>query len=271
MSMAAIPAIFDQPGASFVLLPSGIKFPPQEKEWQKKGHSFQEAQAHKGNAGIMAGNGYIGLDQDDPAAFTGLELPISTKWETRPGRYGLWFKASDGVAAALAGIGKKPDQAQLKLHKDGLPVGEVKLERTYQVIPPSWKKLEDGTRADYKILDSSPPAEISLAKLLADLQGIGITFSKLEQNAAKLESNAREARQKSRESDEARTRKYAEAALRDEALAVAGSPTGSRNEQLNRSAFSLGQFVSAGVLSEAEVIRELARAAINAGLERDER
>lgn len=271
MSMAAIPAIFDQPGASFVLLPSGIKFPPQEKEWQKKGHSFQEAQAHKGNAGIMAGNGFIGLDQDDPSAFTGLELPISTKWETRPGRYGLWFKVSDNITEALAGIGKKADQAQLKLHKDGLPVGEVKLERTYQVIPPSWKILEDGSRADYKLLDSSPPAEISLSKLLADLQAIGISFSsKLASNAARLEQKGREARKKRAETDEARTRKYAEAALRDEALAVAGSPTGSRNEQLNRSAFSLGQFVSAGVLSEAEVIRELSRAAINSGLERDE-
>ena len=161
--------IFNQPGASFVLLPSGIKFPPLEKEWQKKGHSFQEAQGHKGNLGIMAGSGYIGLDQDDPAAFTGLELPASTKWETRPGRYGLWFKASDSVPAALEGIGKKADQAQLKLHKDGLPVGEVKLERTYQVIPPSWKMLEDGSRADYKLLDDSPPVEISLDQLLSDL------------------------------------------------------------------------------------------------------
>ena len=63
---------------------------------------------------------------------------------------------------------------------------------------------------------------------------------------------------------------YKRQALRDEALAVASSPTGSRNEQLNRSAFSLGQFVSAGVLSEVEVSRELSRAAMNAGLEPDE-
>ena len=134
--MADIPEVFNQPGAAFVLLPDGIKFPPIEKEWQRKGHSFQEAAAHKGNVGIMAGNGYLGLDQDDPSAFEGLELPIACTWETRPGRLGLWFKASDEIPEALAGIGKKADQAQLKLFKNGKPCGEVKLERTYQVIPP---------------------------------------------------------------------------------------------------------------------------------------
>jgi tetratricopeptide (TPR) repeat protein len=60
-----------------------------EKEWQKKGHTFAEARAHKGNAGIMAGNGFIGLDKDDPTAFDGLELPPTTLWETRPGRVAL--------------------------------------------------------------------------------------------------------------------------------------------------------------------------------------
>ena len=61
--MVEIPSAFNQPGAAFVLLPDGIKFPPIEKGWQEKGHSFQEAAAHKGNVGILAGNGFIGLDQ----------------------------------------------------------------------------------------------------------------------------------------------------------------------------------------------------------------
>ena len=57
--------------------------------------------------------------------------------------------------------------------------------------------LGTGVRVDYRLLDSSPPAEISLAKLLADLQAIGITFTtKLEQNASRLEKMASEARQK---------------------------------------------------------------------------
>lgn len=263
--------VFDQRGAAFVLIREGQKFPPIEAEWQRKSHSFQEAAAHNGTVGIMAGNGFIGLDKDDPTAFEGLELPKTTLWETRPGRYGLWLKCSDNVAEALAIIGKKADQAQLKLFKDGKPVGEVKLERTYQVIPPSWKILEDGQRADYKLLDSSPPASISLAKLLADLQALGIAFSsKLASNAAKLEDIGKKARQKHAESDEARTRRYALAALRAEVLSLAGTPAGNRNEQLNRSAFAMGQFVAAKVLSEDEVLSELVKAAENTGLELEE-
>jgi hypothetical protein len=274
--LAEIPEVFNQPGAGFVYLLDGVKYPPIEREWQKKPHTFAEAAAHKGNVGVLPGNGYIGLDKDDPAAFDGLELPPTTLWETRPGRLGLWLCNSDNVAESLAAIGKKADQAQLKLFKDGKAVGEVKLERTYQVIPPSWKKLEDGTRADYKMLESIPPATISLAKLLADLQAIGITFekkqkaSRLEANAAKLESIDKKANQKRIESDEARTRRYAVAALRDEVLILASTPEGSRNEQLNRSAFVMGQFVAAKVLSVDEVISELSKAAENTGLELEE-
>jgi hypothetical protein len=215
----------------------------------------------------MAGNGFIGLDKDDPSAFDGLELPSSTTWETRPGRFGVWFKAVD-VAGALESIGKKPDQAQLKLFKNGKPCGEVKLQRTYQVIPNSWKALEDETRADYKLLSPEPPTEVSLVKLLADLQALGITFSsKLEANAAKLEEMGKKARQSHAVSDEARTRRYALAALRDEVLTLAGTPGGNRNHQLNQSAFALGQFVAAKVLSEDEVISELSRGAANTGLD----
>jgi len=272
--MAEIPEVFNQPGAAFVLLREGEKFPPIETGWQNKTHNFQEATEHAargGNVGILAGNGFVGLDEDDPTAFEGLELPKTTLWETRPGRCGMWLKASDNVAEALNTIGKKPDQSQLKLFKDGKPCGEIKLQRTYQVIPNSWKTLEDGTRVDYKLLDSSPPATISLTKLLADLQSIGVAFSsKLEQNAARLENACQEARKKRAESDESRTRRYAEAALRDEVLDVAGSSTGNRNERLNRAAFALGQLVAVGVLSEAEVTRELSRAAMSAGLELEE-
>jgi len=275
--MAEVPKVFDQPGAGFVLLPRGIKFPPIEDGWQKpeKAHSFQEATAHRGNVGILAGNGYIGLDQDEPAAFTGLELPGSTTWETRPGRLGMWFKVSDNVAEALAGIGKKADQAQLKLFKDGQPVGEVKLERSYQTIPPSWKTLEDGSRADYKLLDSSPPAEISLDQLLSDLLEIGIVFSekpkkkesKLEANVNRLENMGREARQKRAETDEAKARRYALAALRDETSKIESTPEGDRNSQLNRSSYSMGQFLAIGALEEGEVILALSEAASRAGLD----
>ncbi len=271
--MADVPDVFNQPGAAFVLLPEGTKYPPVERGWQEKGHSFQEATAHRGNVGILAGNGFIGLDQDDPAAFEGLELPITTTWETRPGRFGMWFKVSGDVPAALGRIGKKPDQAQLYLFKDGQPCGEIKLQRTYQVIPPSWKVLEGGARGDYKLVNCVPPTEISFIQLIAALTAIGITFSsksKLESNTATLEDMGKKAHQRHAESDESRARRYAEAALEDEVKILGSTPTGNRNEQLNRSAFALGQFVAAGVLSETEVIRALSKAAMYAGLEMEE-
>ena len=185
--MADVPATFDQPGARFVLLPAGSKFPPLQDRWQlpENAHGYAEALAHDGNIGILAGDGYIGLDEDDPSAFKELKLPITTAWETRPGRIGLWLRCSD-LATALATIGKKADLAQLYLYRNGKQCGEIKLQRSYQTIPPSWKTLEDGARADYILLDSSSPAEVSLVKLLDDLQAIGIAFTtKLEQNASR--------------------------------------------------------------------------------------
>ena len=284
--MVDIPKVFDHPGAAFVTLPTGIKFPPNYKGWQepKNWRDYKRASKHGGNVGIIPANGYIGLDQDNPAAFSDIELPTSTRWETRPGRLGMRFKCSDDIPALLAKYGKKPDLGQLYLFKDGKSCGEVKLQRTYQVIPPSHKFIDPdtgedappgkGNRVDYKLLDSSPPAEISLAKLLADLQSNGITFSekkkeyRLEANAEKLKSKAKEARLKKVGSDEARARSYAEAALHKEAETLKNTPADShnRNNQLNNAAFALGQFVATGVLTGDEVIATLALAADDTGL-----
>lgn len=259
-----LPTVYNQPGAAFVLLRPGAKFPPVEKEWEKKPHTFEEAAAHKGNVGVLAGNGYIGLDKDVPSAFEGLQHTPSTSWETRPGRSAGWFTCTDfdHIADVLAMYGKKPDLAQIMLFKNGKHVGEIKLQRSYQVIPPSWKRLEDGTRADYKMLVEVPPAEISLEMLLSDLQALGITFSsKLEQNAAKLERVARESRQRRAETDEMRIRRYAEAALKGEVEKVRNAADGDRNAQLFKSAAALGEIVAAGVLSETEVSRALSSVA----------
>lgn len=170
-----LPSVFDHPNAAFVFLPKGIKYPPMEKAWQKKNHNFQEAVTHVakgGNVGIIAGIGYIGFDKDDPSAFKGLKLPKTTLWETRPSRFGCRFKCSD-VSETLVKYDFKPDHSQIKLydtkqiHKNKMGrdvfkhVGEIKLQRTYQVIPPSWKTLENGNRAEYRLLDEAPPADRS--------------------------------------------------------------------------------------------------------------
>lgn len=63
---------------------------------------------------------------------------------------------------------------------------------------------------------------------------------------------------------------YAMAALRDETRSVADARPGTRNDTLNRAAFSLGQLVAAGLLPPLAVVTALASAAGHAGLPEDE-
>lgn len=60
--------------------------------------------------------------------------------------------------------------------------------------------------------------------------------------------------------------RYAQAALEREAASVAGAPSGTRNDTLNRAAFSLSQLVAAGHLPPQTVWDTLTAAARTAGL-----
>ena len=60
--------------------------------------------------------------------------------------------------------------------------------------------------------------------------------------------------------------RYADAALANELATLARAQDGSRNHQLNTSAFNLGQFVAAGRLDQAHVERALSAAAVAIGL-----
>jgi len=70
--------------------------------------------------------------------------------------------------------------------------------------------------------------------------------------------------------NQARTARYVEKALEYEAQAVRSEPEGNRNNRLNEAAFSIGRYVGAGHISEAEVERLLSRAARASGLPDDE-
>lgn len=63
---------------------------------------------------------------------------------------------------------------------------------------------------------------------------------------------------------------YAQRALERELGRVAMAPVGSRNDTLNRAAFSLGQLVAGGVLPLELVVSQLVEAASRAGLQGDE-
>ena len=64
--------------------------------------------------------------------------------------------------------------------------------------------------------------------------------------------------------------RYGDRALEEETAAVGRAPVGTRNHQLNASAFSLGQLVAGGILDEYEVVARLAAAARAVGLDQRE-
>jgi hypothetical protein len=273
-----LPSVFDQPGAQFVLMRSGVKFPPFEEGWQKNPHSIQEADAHlstNGNCGVLAGNGFIGVDQDNPEAFKGIDLPSTTTWETRPGRLGMWFTCDESLPELRKKYGKKIDLAQFKLFKDGKGVGEIKLERSYQVIPPSYKFIDPTTGKDappgtgqkiyYKMIDERVPAKISLERFLEDLQILGIRFNPVNKEDKPITSplqtvsvipeqepkDVYEAMESEMELD--RQKKYARAAFASEMKKFSDTLEGNRNNQLNISTYQMAGFVTSGLLDADEV------------------
>ncbi|HEX3965841.1 MAG TPA: bifunctional DNA primase/polymerase [Trebonia sp.] len=70
--------------------------------------------------------------------------------------------------------------------------------------------------------------------------------------------------------DRAQGRAYALAAFREETRRVAQARVGTRNDTLNRAAFSLGRLVTAGLIPPLPVMTGLADAAAHAGLPEDE-
>ncbi len=69
---------------------------------------------------------------------------------------------------------------------------------------------------------------------------------------------------------DARRSKYGQSALERECELVRTAAEGSRNDQLNASAFALGQLVGGGVLDKAQVECDLLEAALHTGLSRRE-
>lgn len=63
---------------------------------------------------------------------------------------------------------------------------------------------------------------------------------------------------------------YGQAALQSEIEAMRAAPEGTRNHQLNKSAFALAQLAASGDVAEHEATAELRQAALEAGLEPDE-
>ena len=274
-----VPKIFDLPNALFTFMELGEKFPPSipATGWQlpENGHTYQEALEHPGNIGFIAGRGYIGFDLDDPSAFERLSLPPTCTWATRPGRYGKLF-TGEVLPEVMTHYGKAPNHAQFILFKDGLQVGEIKLERCYQVIPNSWKILDDGQKVFYELVDGRSPAPIDLGKLLADilaLPGLSLTQKPKTKSApGKIAKSYMPAEAHNRPVAALITNdlSYACAALLSELAKTERAPVSTRFNQVYRSAAALGEFVGAGLLPEVPTFNALVEAGVTSGLDRQE-
>jgi hypothetical protein len=139
---------------------------------------------------------------------------------------------------------------------------DVRGEGGYVILPPSPR--HDG--ASYRWLNGCGPGDIRLPALPQSLIDLilrrehGIESPPVGADSVSPLPSA--------EAD--RERRYAMAAFNDEIRKVETAGKGQRNATLNMAAFSLGQFVAAGALSESAVRSALERAAEICGLAKDD-
>lgn len=206
------------------------------------------------NIGVACGEkSAVVLDFDGPGAFEGLKGfgLATTAARTRRGQH-LYFKWSEGCE-------------KLRNWTGVIPGLDIRTEGGYVVVPPSIHP-ESGLAYEWIV----SPGE--LKAFPQDLIAV-LVEARRKKNAAKLndiETASRKRRAAKDRDGATRFASYAAKALEEEGAAVRAAREGSRNSQLNESAFSLFGLVKAGVLDEDEVRCELERAAGHAGLPDDE-
>lgn len=271
--MAEIPPRLQDPSFRFVLLgSSGEKLKkPYEKDWPNTAnypYTDTRLSSHRGNIGVCGGFGdLLILDSDDLPRWEELGvlalIPKTLTIESRPGHRQFYLKC-----AKLTQSASLYDPEQTDAAGDYIHIGDVKGTGGQAVAPGS----RHPSGSTYQIVVDAPIAEVNLEHLQSIIQKFRQhkKQNRTEQNIEKLESMAKEAGQKKAETDEAKNRRYALAALRDEVSAIERTPEGDRNSQLNRSAYSMGQLLAIKALDEGEVILALSEAASRAGLDSDE-
>lgn len=197
------------------------------------------------NVGVMCGQdtGSMVVDVDGPTgeqSLEGREWPKTPKAKTGRGyHYHFKWPKLDFVLKNNAGI---------------LPGIDVKVGKGQVAMPPS--QHYNGSKYEWVV----GPEECDLADapawfidILKEKYG---PKKRLDENIKKLEAKKQTAI----------TNKYAQKALDEEVAEVALASNGTRNNQLNTSAFKLATLVANGSLDEDEVRRQLERAARRAGL-----
>lgn len=237
---------------------------PVLKRWQSAPRESLEealAWAAQGNVGLRTGraSGIVVIDVDPGADIAPLDLPGTvTALTGREGAFHLYFRRDRAMGNSSKKLG---------------PHIDVKADGGQVVFPGS---VHPGTGAIYTWAEGYEPWNVEIADLPAHVVELLESPERAKQAAAgpplpaALESPAGPAPgppvAKAAGADAKATR-CAQRALQLELHALCSAGSGTRNETLNRAAFSLGRLVGGGYLDRAEVEAALRSAAESVGLE----
>lgn len=214
------------------------------------------------NLGLRTGtvSGVVVIDDDSPdgSASLALQLPKTVTVTTGSGKSHFYFRTPQDVR-----IGNS-----VKSLADGI---DVRGDGGQIVYPGS---LHPDTGKPYTWAPGLSPEDIPLAdlpehlleKLRSKRRGKTKKTEKSEKQKLSLIKGGKAAPTTPSYRD-SRIDAYVDAALKGEIDQLLSTTEGGRNDQLNTSAFALGQLIGAGMLDEAKARAELLRAAVQIGLD----
>ena len=214
--------------------------PKQIESWWRRWRSA--------NVGIATGavSGIVVIDVDLPAGFASLarvieaELPVTLTGFTGGGGVHLVYASSDEVLGNSAGRlpGLEDDLAGIDLRGNG----------GYIVAPPSVHRSGD----HYEWLDANRPVA-SAPSWLKQPERVYVALADVAETTFEGDGTA-----------------YGLAVLGDELDRVRAAQVGTRNHQLNRTAFALARLVAGGELLERAVRQAVLETALAIGLDEGE-
>ena len=233
---------------------------PVLKGWQSTPRESLEqalAWAAQGNVGLRTGraSGIVVVDVDPGGDIEPLDLPGTvTALSGRPDAYHLYFRHDGPLGNSSQKLGPNID---------------VKADGGQVVFPGS---VHPDTGAVYAWAEGYEPHNVEIAQLPASIVQLLASANRHKSPPApetpkgpacgpSPSGNTPEGR------TDAKAARYAQRALQLELHELHTAGNGTRNQMLNRAAFSLGQLVGGGYLRRAEVEAALHSAAVSVGLE----
>jgi hypothetical protein len=226
-------------GWSYVQLNGKI---PTEKNWaarDRESATLAKKWAEAGNVGIRTGKnsgGLVVVDIDDGADISDFDFPDTVTVMTGSGGFHLYFYYQKKLKNSASKIGPKID-----IRADGGQVVAV-------------GSIHNKTKKPYRYASGLSPKDVEIATLPAWIvKRLSSKKTTTKKKRSKLEGDPDAIA-------------YANAALEFEREAVSVSDEGERNDNLNKSAFSIGTLVGAGLLDKRIAMATLESAADACGL-----